>query len=487
MQRRCAAFSKILDVDEKYSIQPFQLNLDEKFLNSFFSSQDQLGFALRLILEDDLKLIKFGICQLRNFSLVIKINSHIKHDITEMNIKDIFNLMVKVDDSQIIFEAAWVLINLTQSSELYTNMIAKCDDIITGLFDLLKSKKDFRVKNQILWIFANLIGESEEIFHSIKNCVDIINYVCNQISVDSDLPIYFKQNLFWITANFLKYKTFTIEDSFYSIFSIFPIIIQHIKTQNEFLFSEVLFCVFKLAHHLKDEVFEFLKNSEITKTIVPLISIKTYYFDLRHIIAIIMNLSWKDDTNIEEMFNLNIYDYMEQFLFDYLNLLKSGENSIIKRNVYLLKDFLTCISNFASCDKKNIQEALVKDKKIKKYLIELLEYFSNKEIVHEVLLIFYNLLGSDNKKIKTEILRIQVPELFLEYLARDYDSELKSLCLNGIKDFLEYGGYMMPEKNIVLDHLTLLGLPCELDKLSNDANEELAEISNQIYNIYYNY
>ena len=487
IERRCAAFSKFIDTDEEYSIKPFLLNLDEIFLNSFLSSQDKLAFSLRLILEDELKLIKFGINQLRNFSLALINNPNIKHEITETNIKDIFNLMVKVADSQIIFEAAWVFINLTQISKLYTNMIAKCEDIITGLFDMLESKKDLKIKNQILWIFANLIGDGEEIFLLITNSVDIINYVCNQISVHSDLPNYFKINLFWITGNFLKYKTFPKEDNFKSIFSIFPIIIKYIKSQDEFLFSETLICIFKLVHHLNDEVFEFLKNSEITKTIVPLISVNTHHCDLGNIIAIIMNLSWKDDTNIEEMVNLNIYDYMEQFLFDYLNLLKSGENTNLRKNVKLLKEFLICISNFSSCDKKYIQEALIKNKKIKKYLIELLEYFPNKEIVYEVLLIFYNLLGSDDIKIKAEILRIQVPELFLEYLARDYDPKIKSLCLNGINEFLEYGDQIIPEKNIVLEHLTLLGLPCELYKLSTDANEELAEISNQIYNLYYNY
>ena len=102
------------------------------------------------------------------------------------------------------------------------------------------------------------------------------------------------------------------------------------------------------------------------------------------------------------------------------------------------------------------------------------------------MMIFYNILGSNNRRIKTELLRIEVPEIFCEFLSKDYDASIILICLHGIYDFLEYGRDIMPNINIVKEHLDNLGIASEIEKFTQNKNEEVFQISNQILIKYFN-
>lgn len=60
------------------------------------------------------------------------------------------------------------------------------------------------------------------------------------------------------------------------------------------------------------------------------------------------------------------------------------------------------------------------------------------------------------------------------------------MCLDSINEFLKYGAEIMPNKNIVQEHMDSIGIASEIEKLTHHEEIEIAEISNQIITKYFN-
>lgn len=480
MEKRYTSLSNNVEDNRKFSIQPSDIGLDQEFINTFIQSQNKLDMAIRLLSESDEKLRKFGIRQIRNFSDTLKKGMKVEDHIKPNCFDKVVDLMINSKDNQIIFESSWAIINITNLSSCFSKSLAM-SVYIKEMFDLLNSLQEYLLKNHILWVFSNLIGESEENYKIICEQIDLMGYVINCLKEEYSLPSYFKTNLFWLLGNLIKYHN---NNYIIASHEIFPIVFKHLKSNlDKSLFMEALYAVDKLSSLYSDESFQLMKEHNISTTLIPYISTKTANYDLKLIIRILIDLSWKDEYNIKAMYEEDIFDHFENFLGESLVILQSKPNHFSKQTD-IIKDLTICIGNFASTGIERIKDDLIRKTKIPKYLVMLLSFTSSNEIIREVLCFFNSAIDTKISNIKMELLRVNIPELFCQYLSHS-DAEIQRLSLQGILDFLLFADDIMKQQNILKIQLETIGAATEIDNLQQSNNDEVARISFNIMTKYF--
>jgi hypothetical protein len=480
MERR---YTSLLDNEEdnkKFSIEPTSLNLDPEFCETFLQSNNKLDLAFRLLSENDENLQKFGIRQIRNFSDTLKKGMKVEDLIKPNNFDKIIDFMMNSRDNKIIFESSWAIINITNHSTYYSKSLAK-SQYIMEIFKLLNCLQDFILKNHIIWVFSNLIGDNEENSEIICSQVDLMSYVINNLKAENTLPSYFKSNLFWLLGNLIKYRKI---EYVHASHGIYPIVFKYLKSNiDKNIFMEALFATEKLSCLYMDENFELMKEHHVAVMLIPYISTKSPKFELKIILRILADLTWKDEYNIKAMYEEDIFDHFENYLSETLVLSESRPDYISKQTD-VLKDFILCIGNFASTVIEKIKDDLIRKTKIPKYLVNLLKYSSSNQVIREIICSFNNALDTKISNIKMELLRINIPELFCQYLSIS-DVEIQRICLQGILNFLLYADDIMKQQNILKIQLETIGAVTEIDNLQQSNDDEVAKISFNIMTKYF--
>ena len=472
--------TKTIDDNKKYSIQPGALSLGENFIKSFFEENDKLSFATRLVYESDENLKKFGIRQIRNFTDTLDKTSKIEEFIDQNFFETIMDIIIDSKDLQIVFELSWVLINITKFSSKYTKFLAKSQRI-KHLFDLMINIQEFQLKNHFIWILSNIVSESEDTYLAVVKQVDLMKYVVDSIQNEQMNPPYFNSTLFWLLGNLIKYRNISnVEDSYV----IFPNVFKYLKSNiDKDLFMEALFAVEKLSSNYLDVSFQLMTEWKIYEILIPYISTKTDFPELRSIFQILIDMSWNSEESMKGMYKTNILDYFEKFLSESLVICQSN-NSYLTKHCLSFKYLLICISNFAASSKKKIKDELIRNTKIPSYLLELAKCTSNNTLIVEILEVFKNALDTPYSNVKMELLRIPTLELFCQNLSNK-DFQIQRICLDGILTFLLYADDIMKNKNIVKIQLESIGAVTEIDNLQQSKDEDVAKSSFNIMAKYF--
>lgn len=469
-----------LEDNHIFAIQPSSLGLTEDFFSTFMNSENKLEMATRLIKENDENLMKFGIRQIRNFTDTLKKNSKIENLIHKDCFDTVIELLLNSKDNSVIFESSWVVINITNYSSYYANYLAMSDRI-KDLFELLKSLDKFLLNNHLIWIFCNLLGESVEAHQSVTSKVDLMSFVCEHIRNEDDLPNYFKSNLFWLLGNIIKYQKAEYVEA---CLNIFPYVFKYLRSNlDKNLFVEALFAVEKLSNNHVKEIFDLFQKYEISLILIQYINTKSDSYELRLIFKILIDLSWTDEYNIKILYEANIFKIFENFLSESL-IQQQSRQEYLTKNIFIIKDLIIVISNFASTEIQKVRDVLVRKTKILSYLLEVLKYTSKKEIIVEVLHVLVNSLMTEVSNIKMELLRVEIPEVFCQYLSND-DVEIQALSLKGILNFLLYADEIMEGHNIMKVQLESLGAVTIIDNLQQSKDDEVAKISFNIMTKYF--
>jgi len=480
MDRRYTLLTKTFEDTEKFLIQPGALCLGNDFYNSFLEDNDKLGFATRLVYENDEKLKKFGIKQIRNFTDVMKKNCKVEEFIDQNLFETLCDIMINSNDLQVVYELSLAIINITKFSSIYTSILANSKRI-KDIFKLMVNIPEYQLKNLFVWIFSNIIGDSEETYTACVAQVDLMSYAVDCIRNEQINPPYHNTTLFWLLGNLIKYRSSNVNQSY----QIFPIIFKYLKSYiDRGLFEEALFAVEKLSSNYTEESFELMNEWKIYDILIPFISTKTDFSELRSIFKILVDISWNDEKSIVGMYKSKILDYFEIFLSETLIISKSNVSYYIKHNE-TFRYLLICISNFAATSKQEIKDELIRSTKIPFFLLELVKLSSKNTILIEVLEVFKNALDTSYSNIKMELLRIQTLELFCDNLPKQ-DFEIQRLCLGGILNFLLYADEIMKNKNIVKIQLETLGAVTHIDNLQQSTDEGVAIISYNIMEKYFN-
>ena len=144
-----------------------------------------------MITEDNEDIRKFGLRQVRNFSMVLdkKTNLSTWQLITPANYDEMINILMSTQDLKEIFEISYIIINFSHFSSEFTQYIAK-PYFLSDLFKKLINIEDYTLKNNILWILSNIMGESGQMHTYVISNTGLAKYISELIGI-SNIPSFF--------------------------------------------------------------------------------------------------------------------------------------------------------------------------------------------------------------------------------------------------------------------------------------------------------
>lgn len=477
MERRYASLVNNIEDNNKYAIIPGDLSLAQDFLTTFFDSSNMLEISLRLIVEKDPNLRKFGIRQLRNYSDTLTKKTKLDKIFRQANFDDILSILLESEDLKEVFEVSWIALNFTENSTEFCCYLVKPDHI-KQLFNRMKQINDLQVTNHFVYIFSNIISESQETHRQVTSLVEITPYVCNMLKTPN-LPVFIKSTCIWVIGNISEHLNEEIIDL---IDPLIEEIVKHTRSNiNKDIFSEALDCLSKIvrsATSLQSDLIEAVIGCDLCDAILPYLSMTTDSFDLRNILCLIGNCAWASDDFIFDIYEDYGFEKFESMLEVILISAKSDE-TYIRKHTAIIKDLCWALGNICSVGQLTVRGNLIRKTHIPRYLLELYQMTTSKDIKVEVLEFFNRAVEGRDSNVKTEILSLKVLELFCEELNSD-NNEIKVLCLDGLLQLMQYGKNIMREVNIVKVELDKNDIQTKIDALTNSQDEAVSTTSSKV-------
>jgi hypothetical protein len=459
---------------QKFEILPSDLNLSNDFQEVFLNSPNMLEQALRMICEDKEDIRKFGLRQVRNYTMVLDKNTSPSNwKLSPANYDDMMNLLMNTNDLKEIFEISWIMINLSHFSSEFTVYIAK-PHFISDLFKKLINIEDYTLKNNILWILANMLGESENMHRDVVDNSGIVKYTSDLIG-SSNIPSFFYLSVIWTVGNLFKYADVFIIDSFVDKISDILKLLR--SNLNEDLFGEALFTTSKIAQ-LSDveRIVEIFKTSGVHKYLVNYIKPDFEKSQLKMIFTIIGNLYYADNFFINETYERKIHKAFEKYLE-----FAVAEKGFLAKNKENIKEVIWCLYNFITIDNEKIRGNVLRHTKIPKLLLQIAETTTNQTIIERIGTFFINALDTTDNKNKTELLRNRILEFFNQFHNKlNQSKEITEICLQGFFSLLVYGETIMKDRNIVKEELLAQGTNLTIDQMQNNPDENISELATEI-------
>jgi hypothetical protein len=249
---------------------------------------------------------------------------------------------------------------------------------------------------------------------------------------------------------------------------------------NDFNFSEALFLFDKMIGTLDSKIIEKFVELRIYEHLIDYISVKTNVNDLQCILAILGNLIYQNSKFSKQFYHLDILEKLANFLSDSMS---ENNKATLNKHSQLYKDICWILNNLTTANLK-VEAHFIRDTKLPNLLLNMVYSCSNSSLLCEVISIFRTLLDSSQDNIKTEMLRLQILELFYNNLYHT-DPEIVLMCLEGIKKFLEFGKKIMRDRNIVFLELLQEGISIKLEQLYNSKNQDISQLSQEIISEYF--
>lgn len=476
MNKRWSSINKIGEETQKFEIVPSDLNLSNDFSEVFYKSPNMLEQAIRMITEDNEDIRKFGLRQVRNFSMVLdkKTNLSTWQLITPANYDEMINILMSTQDLKEIFEISYIIINFSHFSSEFTQYIAK-PYFLSDLFKKLINIEDYTLKNNILWILSNIMGESSQMHTYVISNTGLAKYISELIGI-SNIPSFFYLTVIWTVGNIFKYPDVFIIDTFVDKI---PEILKLLKSNlNEDLFSEALFSTTKIAPVCNEErINEIFETSGVYTYLVNYIKPDFDKSCLKMVLSIIGNLYYSNDFFIYETYNIKIHKAFELYLEHAVST-----QAFISKNKENIKSIIWCLYNFITIENESIRGKVLRHTRIPKLLLQVAEKTTNESIIENIGIFFLNSLETTDTKIKTELLRNRILEFFFEFHNKlNQSKEITEICLKGIYYLLIYGENMMKDRNIVKDELLAQGINLTIDQIqSSNKDQQIFEIASEI-------
>lgn len=486
-QKRFSNFTSNSSINEKFAIKVEELTLDLKFIETFNQHDDKLNIAFDLLKENDQNFLFFGVRQIRNFTETIDKKMNLEQLIRPDQFNAVLELLLSSDELKIIFETSWIIINITNFSDFYVKLMAKSSNV-KMIFNILNKSPDPIIQNHVVWILSNMLGENEDIYNLVVNNCDLARRIIEWIIADCATPNYLKQSCLWTVGNLFKYSA--NDKHVHLVVPALPIICKYLKsTINYDLFSEALYATKRILISADnyDEVYETIMDCKLAVDLITQIQLNLLnLWDLESVVSILGSLIWKDSKYLKELYQADFLDKIETLFAESLLNIQTENIPLKRKNYYfdLYKTITWCLNNIAISD-DDITDKIIRHSKIPKHVLEIFNLTSNKNLREEILSFFNSAAESSISKVKTELLRIQILELFCDNL-KDSSIEIQTICLQGIYKFLSYGTEIMKERNIIKEEIERLGIASQVDALQLSSNDEVSKSSNKIINEFFN-
>jgi hypothetical protein len=386
----------------------------------------------------------------------------------------VVNLMFQANNDQTVYDATWILIDLTHVTNAYSYYLAS-NEVVKPLFDLLQKTQETQIKRHLLFIFSNLMSEDESIRHQVVANTDIANYILK--SMDSEVPLSLRENIVWLFGELFKTRNKNYETQ---ACGYIPKLLSYIDNEfsDDFL-KETLYSI-KIITAESLMANEMLVKEDIITKLVHLLPSKEDVSIKQFIIEIFINLI---DSNQEA---LEQYEEAPDSFFDLEGLLRN----IITSDLFKKKDYKDLVHEIIKFliimteTNGNILNKIIRDSKIPK-AINTLFYLHNKKLNNEVIKFLQRALDRGNTQVKTELLRYGVIDILCASLNIE-NSDTIRYALDGIKILLDHGLCFFPQRNIIKEQLGKIGAETMIETICNNHKDELiTKFSNEILQTYF--
>ena len=175
---------------QNYSIDINSLNVSSNDLvKQFYSSNDvilKLNLSLKMLENSNKDILKFSLCQIRNFTFIQDEKSAKNQNLINIINKKVINLLYDLitfpnQENQIIYTILEIFIYLTYCLNDYIEiLIDKSEEI----FKLGKETNVLILKKKYFWCILHLLsGTSEQAQKLISKCPELPNYIMNELEI----------------------------------------------------------------------------------------------------------------------------------------------------------------------------------------------------------------------------------------------------------------------------------------------------------------
>lgn len=488
-----------------------QIEIPNETLNSFPSDflhkftaateAEKVSYLLCLLNStNEYHFIAFAVSSLRQISERFKSSSDVDNVITQEHFNTIFYMLSSQGSNEsIIYEILYFILNVIINSDNLRRQFATNKNILLRLIQNFYISSNNYIRGMFFMLFGNLIQEGE---------YDTLNYINSSLPYYKILSDYLVSNLenipsmlkwviMWNINLIFSYSPSESMDGLLLTFgnAIGKICLFVISDIDKTIFKESLNCIkvvtevlveYKVSETNVTMMNGIFTNCHLIKNLIPHITSSNHNEILYSIFSIITHLSYINDEYVYELRMNDVFPQVEQFLMD---LIAKEQINSKKTSLKELVSFLHNCIYYPKCRKK-----IIRKNSIIKCFVHILKMISDKETIQEILnliIVILNIQESDKSNNYIELIRLEVPELFLNIIKQiiqneninvSTNKEICEKCFEGILHFLIYGKDLVKDSNILSSLYQEKGLRDIAEKSMMSSDEAIVKYCNEILN-----
>jgi hypothetical protein len=403
-------------------------------------------------------------------------NFNVQELLTVEFIETLVNLMLKSEDDQLVYDASWILIDITHVSNAYSGYLAS-DGVLKSLFDLMDKTKENQIKKHLLVVFSNLMSEGEAIRQQILNKTEIVNFTFRLMEMD--IPIFLRETVVWLFGELFKTKN---EDYISQACPYLPRLLIYLGNSftKEFL-KQILYSLTIITSESQNAC-NILIEAELMPMLLPYLSISEDPEVIELVINIYFNLVVEDGEALEIFADgIDGFGHIEKLLEDIVT-----DTDKLKKKEYktLIVEILKLFISMTDCE-RGVLNKIIRDSKIPKAIYTLFRQ-GYRKLNDDIVKFLKIALEKGNSKVKTELLRFNIIDMLYSSLSSDNKPHTVKLALEGFKILLHHGAGFVPGMNIVKVELMKIGADTLIDNICTSYNDvEISKLSSEIIQTYF--
>jgi len=243
-------------------------------------------------------------------------------------------------------------------------------------------------------------------------------------------------------------------------------------------------CILKISLKIinrmtnNEEISRYIVTSGMGYDLQQLLTIENIKTDILTIVINIFENLFVDDNNIVYFINLNVLDVFKKILNNFIN---SNNKNISNK---ILKNCIIALSNISSGNifikKKLLENSICNN------IINIMKIKKDNDIYYNGVNFFLNLIEDSDEVIFNITANLKIFKLFCDGLSFSNNNDNIILCLLGIKICLEMCFQINKNIKLFIDDYNNSEANKKIEDFIYDKNEEISEISDNIYMIIYN-
>lgn len=485
-QERVDLIAQMNKIDSVLEIRLNELSIQHDVQKSFESStqEGKLILACNYLASDNIDVNKYGIYSIRK---IIEGNYKTIDQVIPIEvINSICSCILLQENLSIYYEACTSLIHLTKCSSYFSKLLAE-EKYLKVIIQLFLKENDIRIRSQLLLLLGNMLEELETAFllqiqHHFNLCQIVLDYILNDNANenDSSIPMVSKWIMLWFIGIMIKYiPKQNIPELLYKSMPVFRVIITYlISNLNKKLFTEALSCIRNLFHQASEceSLTLLLDNIDIHPLLSKYVDYSLSSNNLIDLFDILLTLTYSSNEAVDCLLRTDFFMNTGVFLNEFMMKRCSSKRMPMITLLNVLKNCTSC---------SNGRNHIVRKTSVTYYLCELIKVEKDKEIVKGILRVLLECLEDNRSDIKCEMVRIEVPEVFITKLNGETEAEMIELCLKGIDLFLAFGISIVKGKNILKELFEMLNVIEVLERLINHQDQSVSDYSNQLLMRYF--